>query len=601
MRRVVSKSFGSHRRLGQALWDALAWIVAVPLAVGVRYDFSFASGFNEQVIALSLFMALGQVAFGIAFQLYRGRYRIGSVDEIVGVCFTSGMLVILGTLGVVLSKPSGIPRSVPLLAGLISTLIMLAARLALRVHRNRIRTGELSRKALIYGAGETAENLLRLMGQEVSNDFAPVGLVDDDPTGQRRRINGLRVLGTGSSLAELIKTTGATVVIVAIATMDSKKLRAINEVCTSLNVELRVVPTANALINGQLRLNDISEVTVEDLLGRQPVDVDTSRIHKFLKDKCVLITGAGGSIGSELARQVAQFETRKLAFLDRDESSLLNLQLALRGNGLLGSDELILADIRDAARMLEVFQIVQPDIVFHAAALKHLSLLEDYPFEAIKTNIFGTANVLNAAVISGIETFVNISTDKAADPQSVLGQSKRITERLTCGVAKSDNERFLSVRFGNVLGSRGSVLHTFRRQIDSGGPLTVTHPEVTRYFMTIPEAVHLVLQAATFGSHGETFILDMGEPVSIASVAKQLIQKSGRDIEIAFSGLRPGEKLHEVLIGESENSSATLHPLITSVRPAALSLDALNEMDVHQFSLDELKRLSRDLDFSVKS
>ena len=342
------------------------------------------------------------------------------------------------------------------------------------------------------------------------------------------------------------------------------------------DVNLRVIPSTSEIVGGAVKLGDISHVTEEDLLGRRPIHTDEAGIREFLEGTRILITGAGGSIGSELARQVHRYGPAFVGMLDRDESGLHATQLSIDGQGLLSSEKLVLADIRDAERMDEVMQAVRPDIVFHAAALKHLPLLQRYPEEARKTNVLGTQNVLQAAHRAGVAAFINISTDKAADPTSVLGTSKLMTERLTASMTPEMTpfgpSRYLSVRFGNVLGSRGSVLTAFRHQIANGGPVTVTHPDVTRYFMTIPEAVHLVIQAALIGDHGEVLILDMGEPVRIDDVARQMIEKSGRDIDIVYTGLRDGEKMDEVLVSVDETAEHRRHPLISHTM--AVPLDA---------------------------
>jgi FlaA1/EpsC-like NDP-sugar epimerase len=323
----------------------------------------------------------------------------------------------------------------------------------------------------------------------------------------------------------------------------------------------------------------VRDLDVTDLLRRRPIATDLTQVRALLRGRRVLITGAGGSIGAELSRQVLALGTASaIGLLDRDESALHALQLSMSGRALLDDDSTILADIRDADRMHEVMREFRPDVVFHAAALKHLPLLERYPQEAVQSNIWGTQNVLEAAQAAGVSLFVNISTDKAADPDSVLGYSKRITERLTASAGR-DGAKFVSVRFGNVLGSRGSVLTTFESQIRSGGPVTVTHREVTRYFMTIPEAVQLVLQAAAVGSNGDVLVLDMGHPVRIADVARQLIEHSGRRIDIVYTGLRDGEKMAEVLYGSHEDPQPTCHPLISRVEVPRLAPDTLDSLN----------------------
>ncbi|NCD16927.1 MAG: polysaccharide biosynthesis protein [Actinobacteria bacterium] len=316
-----------------------------------------------------------------------------------------------------------------------------------------------------------------------------------------------------------------------------------------------------------VQLSQVHEVRVEDLLGRRPVQTDLSAIAGYVSGKTVLITGAGGSIGSELARQVHRFGPSELVLLDRDESGLHGVQLSIYGQGLLDSRDMVLADIREADVLDRVFSEHKPEVVFHAAALKHLPMLEQYPEEGWKTNVLGTLNVLEAARRHGVRHFVNISTDKAADATSVLGKTKRAAEELTAWFAAEGAGTYLSVRFGNVLGSRGSMLHTFTAQIERGGPITVTHPDITRFFMTIPEACELVIQAGAIGDPGDVLVLDMGTPIKILDVATRLIAHSGRrDVEVVFTGLRPGEKLHEVLFSENEAGEPSGHPLISHVQ-----------------------------------
>jgi FlaA1/EpsC-like NDP-sugar epimerase len=320
---------------------------------------------------------------------------------------------------------------------------------------------------------------------------------------------------------------------------------------------------------------DLRDLNLEDLLGRRAVELDQDAISDHLSGKVVLVTGAGGSIGSELCRQIARFNPARLVMLDRDESGLHAVQLSMTGRGLLEGEDLLLADIRDEARLRNAFAEIRPDVVFHAAALKHLSLLERYPQEAWQTNVLGTRNVLQAAAAAGVGTFVNISTDKAASPTSVLGCSKRTAERLTAHYAETQPGRYVSVRFGNVLGSRGSVIPAFTEQIRRGGPVTVTHPDVERYFMLIPEASQLVLQAGAIGRDGQVMVLDMGTPVRIVDVARELISLSGRDVDIQYTGLRPGEKLTEVLFTGGEDQRQSGHPLMTAVDVPALDPAAL--------------------------
>ncbi len=351
------------------------------------------------------------------------------------------------------------------------------------------------------------------------------------------------MMGTTRDLADIRDQTGATTAIIAIPSASSEAIRQISRRASQCGLDVKVLPGTSELLQpSRAAISDIRDIDVTDLLGRHVIDTDLRSIATYLTGKRVLVTGAGGSIGSELCRQISRFEPAELIMLDRDESALHAVQLSLTGRALLDSDDTVLGDIRDAQFVNDLFETRRPQVVFHAAALKHLPLLEKAPGEAIKTNVWGTLTVLEAASASGVERFVNISTDKAANPCSVLGYSKRLAEGLTTAIASDADGTYLSVRFGNVLGSRGSVLTAFASQIAMGGPVTVTDRHVTRYFMTIAEAVQLVIQAGAVGRDGEALVLDMGEPVSIDSVAHQLIALSGKRIDVVYTGMRPGRE-----------------------------------------------------------
>jgi FlaA1/EpsC-like NDP-sugar epimerase len=517
-----------------------------------------------------------QVLVGYTLRLYRGRYKFGSFDEVSGVVQTT-VIVTLGWLTFTLiAAPRGLPRTIPVISGILALGAMLAGRFILRFVRERVLVKRTGDRTLVYGAGNGGQQLLRAM-QSPDSGYRVVGLLDDDPRKQRLRLSGVPVRGSLADLESIAVDQNVRVLVVAIANITAQQLLPLDKRCRALGVQLRVIPSPIDIVRGAVRLSDVSEVTEEDLLGRQTVGTTETTIAEMLHGKRVLITGAGGSIGSELARQVHSYGPSYLGLLDRDESALHALHLTMFGRAMQDTDDLLLADIRDLERLREVMDFVQPDVVFHAAALKHLPMLEAAPTEAFKTNVLGTRNVLMAAREANVPVFVNISTDKAADPVSVLGYSKRTTERLTAGIEPPTGGRYLSVRFGNVLGSRGSMLSSFRAQINAGGPITVTHRDVTRYFMTIPEAVHLVLQAATIGRDSETLILDMGEPVRIYDVAQHMVEKSGRDIDIVITGLRDGEKLHEVLSSEAETGERPLHPLITHVCVPSLDVADVDE------------------------
>ena len=439
-----------------------------------------------------------------------------------------------------------------------------------------MKPGGQAERALLYGAGYLGNQTVKRLLTDQAAPALPVGFLDDDPLKRNLEVRGVRVLGGLDDLAKAATQTRATTLIVCIGDADAGVMRQVDALADRAGLKVLVLPPLDQLLRNSSAVGEVRELSIEDLIGRHPVRLETESIAQYLQDRVVLVTGAGGSIGSELSRQLARFAPRELILLDRDETALQTAQLAISGHGLLDTRDVVLADIRDAETLQRIFEERRPEVVFHAAALKHLPMLEQYPDEAWKTNVLGTLNVLQAARAAGVTTFVNVSTDKAANPTSVLGHSKRVAEKLTAWMAQQTGERYLSVRFGNVIGSRGSMLPTFRSLIEAGGPLTVTHPEVTRFFMTIPEACQLVIQAGGIGRLGEVLILDMGDPVSILDVAKRMIAQSGKSIDIVFTGLRHGEKLHEELVAEGEGDERPFHPKISHAHVDTLSPDALD-------------------------
>ena len=568
-----------------ALVDATAWLISVPLAVVLRFDFTMPPNLARGALICGLGASILWLVLGGLFRLYSGRYVTGTFDEVLGVGLLTGFVSLVGTL-VLVSNIVDLPRATFIIAGGLSGLLMLGVRFFARRYRTLRALSREGNRTLIYGAGDAGSQLANLMQSDRSATFVPIGFLDDDPRKRHLRRANLRVLGTGGELDQLLDAFAVETLVIAIAGISSARLQEIDRICSARGVRVQVIPTAVELVGGAIRLGDVSDLSEEDIMGRRSIKTDENQIAAFFRQKTILITGAGGSIGSEIARQVYRYSPARVVLLDHDETALHDAQLSIDGTGLLTSEDLILCDIRDRDRVEMVLTAIKPDIVFHAAALKHLAFLERAPSEAWKTNVIGTRNIIEAAQKSGVESFVNISTDKAADPTSVLGVSKLITEQLLAAVPKPPGS-WVSVRFGNVLGSRGSVITTFRYQISKGGPVTVTHPDVSRYFMTIREAVHLVLQAAVIGQSGETLILDMGEPVRILDVARYMVQRSGRDIPITFAGLRQGEKLDEVLVAEGEQALATEHPLITKtqVRPLRHMPIALDITDTEARSL----------------
>jgi FlaA1/EpsC-like NDP-sugar epimerase len=444
--------------------------------------------------------------------------------------------------------------------------------------RHRRPDADRARRTIVFGAGEGGSQMVKAMQSDPDSDYAPVAMLDDNPDLANREVAGVRVEGTRSALEAVANRYDAEVLLIAITRANSTLIQELTAAAVELGLEVRVLPATSELV-GRMTVADVRPPTVDDLLGRDPVEIDDESVREYLRDRRVLITGAGGSIGSELSRQVASFEPGELILLDRDETALHSLQLSMEGRALLDSDRLVVADIRDRDRMFEVFELFRPEVVFHAAALKHLTLLENHPMEGVKTNVLGTRNVLDAAVEAKVERFVNVSTDKAANPTSVLGATKLAAERLTAQVANETDGIYVSVRFGNVLGSRGSVLPTFLKQIEQGVPLTVTDPDATRFFMTIPEASRLVVQAAAIGDPGEIMILDMGKPVRIDDLAKKLVSLLRPGTPIEYTGLRTGEKLHEDLMANDEIGTAKTHPRIIHTIVADTSTDVFESLD----------------------
>jgi FlaA1/EpsC-like NDP-sugar epimerase len=577
-----------RHRLLQAAFDVAAWYVAYASAVILRADFDLSRVAWGSVLLVASVAAVLQVAIGTAVRLYRGRFHYGSFEEVLGV--TETVLVTTFLIEVlVLVVPGILSPSRPIVAGAFAITFMLGIRYTIRLVNEFVRhPADTAIPVVVFGAGEAGRQLIRSIQNDAQSQYRVVGILDDDESLQCLEIAGIRVAGGREALAKIVEETGAERLIVALPNADAALLRVLDGEATAIGLRIKVLPTLADLPDGEVSVFSLRDINEEDLLGRRAIHTDLTEIGQLLFGKRVLITGAGGSIGSELARQVHKFEPAALGLLDRDENGLHGTQLSIYGRALLDDENTILASIRDPQRMLDVFEEFRPDIVFHAAALKHLPLLEKFPAEAAKTNVFGTLNVLEAAQSVGVSTFVNISTDKAANPISVLGFSKRITERLTSAIGRESSGSYVSVRFGNVLGSHGSVLHSFAAQIADGGPVTVTHPHVTRFFMTIPEAVQLVLQAAAIGDDGEVLVLDMGEPVRIADVANYLIKQSGQQVPLVFTGLRPGEKLDEDLLGLGEEDVRPSHGLVSQVPVAPLWPSMLDRLNVSK-DADELR------------
>ncbi len=573
----------------EAAYDAGCWVLGLSVAARVTGDLAGARH-GARLAAAAVAVAALVAGSGLLAGLYRGRYRRGSLDEALGVSRAAGVTALaLAVAGRVLVAGQRAPLATIAAGAAAALLAMVGARYLVAAIRQSppwlasaaaaARAGAPGARVIVFGAGEAGTALIRSLIRQRDGHYLPVALLDDDPDKRRLRVCGVPVLGDRHDLADVARRTGATILVIAIARASGSVIRELTRAAEQCGLVPKVVPSAAELLSGGARIEGVRDPRITDLLGRRPVQTDLPAIASHFAGRRILVTGAGGSIGSEICRQLHRLGPGELVMLDRDESALHAIELELHGRALLDSDLTVLADIRDPARIRQVFDRCRPEIVFHAAALKHLPLLQRYPGEAVKSNVWGTLTVLKAAAGCGASAFVNISTDKAADPTSVLGYSKRLAERLTAEYAARTGARYLSVRFGNVLGSRGSVLTALSAQAAAGARLTVTHPEVSRYFMTADEAVQLVLQAAVLGRPGEALVLDMGEQVKIVDIARRIAANAPERVEIVFTGLRPGEKLAESLLAADEVDERPYHPLIRHVSVPPIAPEAVEALD----------------------
>ena len=582
------------RGSGEALLD-LTLIAAACAFTAVELDQHLWAVSAADAGVLGAVAVTTLVVLGGLLGRYPSRAAKGSFEGMAALWKTA-----LGTTTVVVvvagALDTGALSSAIVVAAALSLVLMSAVGGASRlVHDHRRRPRRPLHRAIVFGAGEAGQNITRVLLHTPGSEIVPVVMLDDDPRKSTMRIAGLSVLGGRERLAEARERFDADTLLIAVASGGRGLVAELAALAGGLGLHVKVLPPLEELLLGLATDVEIRSLEPSQLLGRREVVIDLDAVAGYLAGKRVLVTGAGGSIGSELCRQLSGLGLEELIMLDRDESALHAVQLSLDGRGLLDGNGLVVADIRDRHRLDDIFASRRPHVVFHAAALKHLPLLQMYPTEAVKTNIWGTQNVLDSAARFGVERFVNISTDKAANAISVLGWSKRIGERLTASASQRQGRTFLSVRFGNVLGSRGSVLTAFYAQVAAGGPVTVTHPDVTRYFMTVQEAVRLVIQSGAIGAPGEVLVLDMGQPVRIDDVARRLVYDAEHPIEIIYTGLRPGEKLHEVLLGDGEPDRRPHHPLISQVPVPGLDpceLAGLNGIRARDPLIEALRELA---------
>lgn len=555
-------------RIVVILHDVAAVAAAWVLAFFIRYNFSIdASVLNAVLVTLPI-VVLSQSAVLWTFRLYRSLWRFASIPDLWNIIRAAVVGTLLAMAALFLfNRLQGLPRSVFVVYPMLVVVLLGAPRLIYRMWKDhglnpRRFTG--FKSVLIVGAGRAGEMLARDMKRD--GDYQPVGFLDDNPKLKGSRIHGLPVLGQVAALENVVGKSGVDVIVIAMPSASSEQMQRIVEVCERVKIPFRTLPKLDDLVAGDSTLNALREVKIEDLLGREPVSLDWKQISEGLLGKTVLVSGGGGSIGSELCRQIGRLGPQRLVIFDQSEFNLYTIEMELRQQFPSLPLMCLIGDVCDSVTVEHVFSTYRPDVVFHAAAYKHVPLLQSQIREAIHNNVLGTRNLALAADKFGVKTFVMISTDKAVNPANIMGGTKRIAELFCQGLNRNSSTHFITVRFGNVLGSAGSVVPLFQKQIQSGGPVTVTHPDITRYFMTIPEACQLIMQAAAMGKGGEIFVLDMGSPVRISYLAEQMIRLTGkvpgRDIEIVYTGLRPGEKLYEELFYDQENLAPTWHEKI---------------------------------------
>ena len=522
-----------------------------------------------------------QVGVFCYFGLYRGVWRFASIPDLMRILKAVGIgMLMVSVVLFVATRLEGVPRSVPVLYGLLLVILLSGPRLLyrwLKDHHIDLRTGE---RVLIVGAGKAGEMLARDLLRKTGHSYIPVAFVDDKQRRQGQELHGIPVVAGCDEIPRVVQSHQIDLVMLAVPSARPVQRRRLVALCEQSGVPFRTVPELGALMSGQVSINQLREVSIEDLLGRDPVSLDWAAINSGLAGKTILITGAGGSIGSELCRQIARLEPAGLLLLDHSEFNLYAIELELSEKFSDVSRHVYIGDVGDRGTVERLFATHKPDVVFHAAAYKHVPLLEHQVREAVSNNVLGTRIVAQAADRHGCSQFVLISTDKAVNPANVMGSTKRLAEIFCQNLNARSKTRFVTVRFGNVLGSTGSVVPLFRKQIEAGGPVTVTHPDIERYFMTIPEACQLIMQAAVIGEGGEIFVLDMNEPVKISYLAEQMIRLSGKtpgeDIEIKYIGLRPGEKLYEELFHDQEALQPTDHQKILLAQHRKVDWDALD-------------------------
>jgi FlaA1/EpsC-like NDP-sugar epimerase len=547
------------------LLDSVIVLTAIYMGYFTLHPYFNIYTFKTLVIS-SIALLASHHLFAFKYRLYQKAWEYASVGEMLGILRAVTLSII--TAGIIQFIINGnVYVRVLGITWMLHIILIGGSRFSWRMYRDYYIAPQTKKnRALIIGAGSAGSMLVRQLIKSRDTDLLPVGFVDDDPKKEKLQIYGVTVFGKTKDIPKLVEKLNVENIIIAIPSLNKKEIQKIYQECSKTNAKTQIMPMIEDLVSGKVSVNQFRDVQVEDLLGREPVRLDIDSISKKITGKTILVTGAGGSIGSEICRQVSKFNPKKLLLLGHGENSIYQIDMELRNRH--GKDfEIIpiIADIQDRDRIFEVMSLHTPDVIYHAAAHKHVPLMEYNPKEAVKNNVIGTKNVAEAADMFGVTTFVLVSSDKAVNPTNVMGSTKRIAEMVIQELDKKSQTNYVAVRFGNVLGSRGSVIPLFKKQIQAGGPVTVTHPDMTRYFMTIPEASRLVMQAGALTRGGEIFVLDMGEPVKIVDLARNLIQLSGYSIDeigIKFAGIRPGEKMYEELLGENEVHNKEIFPKI---------------------------------------
>lgn len=523
--------------------------------------------YSLQMLTISsITLLVSHHVFAFMYRLYHKAWEYASVGELLAIVKAITFSIAAAAI-VQLTVNGNVYVRVLFITWLLHMCLIGGSRFSWRMVRDRYIKSQVEKKnALIVGAGSAGTMLVRQLLKNNDSELQPVAFVDDDHAKQKLQIYGVTVLGKTEDIPEIVESKKIDHIIIAIPSLSKGEIQRIYQECSKTKAKTKIMPMIEDIVTGKVSVNQFRDVQVEDLLGRDPVELDIKSISKKLSGKTILVTGAGGSIGSEICRQVSKFQPKKLLLLGHGENSIYTIDMELK-NRYQNQFEIVpvIADVQDRHRIFDVIEMHKPDVIYHAAAHKHVPLMEYNPKEAVKNNVLGTKNVAEAADTFGVRTFVLVSTDKAVNPTNVMGSTKRIAEMVIQELNKNSQTNFVAVRFGNVLGSRGSVIPLFKKQIQAGGPVTVTHPDMTRYFMTIPEASRLVMQAGALARGGEIFVLDMGEPVKIVDLAKNLIRLSGyteEEIGIKFAGIRPGEKMYEELLGENEVHSEEVFPKI---------------------------------------